>query len=273
MSLGHFKGDWALVTGASSGIGREFARQLATRGMNIAVLARQEDLLQELSRELVEQHGVRSLPLALDLGTPEPGPAARRLLVGEGIRIRLLVNNAAFGRWGAFEDTPSSVYEAMTRVNVAAIVSMCNAFLPDLSSYPSSAVINVSSQAAYQPVPYMAVYAATKAFVQSFSLALYEEWRGRGIIVQALVPGPTATEFDAKAGAYASTVRKRGTPVQVVRAALDRLGQRVPVVASVRGTVKQRALAGLLPPRLLVHEVAKMFRPPSHDNLRDRSDG
>jgi short-subunit dehydrogenase len=123
-------------------------------------------------------------------------------------------------------------------------------------------VINVSSAAAYQPVPFMAVYAASKAFVQSFSQALHGEWKEHGILVQTLVPGPTATEFDAKAGAYESALTERDAPADVVRAALAGLERDVPVVNAAKGTYKQRVFAGLAPHAMVIREVGKMFRPP-----------
>lgn len=139
---------------------------------------------------------------------------------------------------------------------------MCAEFLPHLSSHPRSAIINVSSQAALQPVTYMAVYAATKAYVHSFSLALYEEWRSRGIHVQTLIPEPSATEFDAKAGAYESAVLERRPPTEAVQATLAHLGESQPVVATAKGVWKQRLFAGLFPPKMVVRGVAKMFIPP-----------
>ena len=179
----------------------------------------------------------------------------------------LLCNNAASGRWGRFEVTPADTYEEMIRLNMAAMVSLCRHFLPDLISYPTRAIINVSSQAAYQPVPYMAVYAATKAFVQSFSQALYGEWKDRGILVQTLVPGPTATEFDAKAGAYVSAVSTRGSPHDVVRVALAHLEKDIPVVSTVRGTYKQRVFAALAPPKMVIKTVGRMFQPPDGNRM------
>jgi hypothetical protein len=262
MKLSTYRGEWALVTGASSGIGREFALQLAATGLNVVLVARREPLLESLATELRGRYPVDAIALASDLARPQAAGEIRAGLAARGVRIRLLCNNAAFGRWGRFEDATAETYQAMMQVNVAALVTLCRTFFPDLASYPSSVVINVSSAAALQPVPYMAAYAATKAFVQSFSQALHGEWKEHGILVQALVPGPTDTEFDRLAGAYESTLVGRGPPAQVVRDALAGLERDDAVAFSAKGTLVQRLFAGIAPPRIVIREVAKRFRPP-----------
>ena len=263
MQLSGYRGDWSLVTGASSGIGREFALQLAAAGMNLVLVARRKQLLDTLATELKERHGVQVRPVAMDLARPGAVAEVKSLLSSHGCRIRLLCNNAAFGHWGRFENATASDYQQMVQLNVGAVVATCHGFLPDLKSFPSSVVINVSSAAAFQPVPYMAAYAATKAFVQSFSQALHGEWKEYGILVQTLVPGPTETEFDVLAGAYPSALTKRGSAVDVVRDSLTHLGADDPVAMSAKGTLKQRVFAGIFPPRIVIREVAKRFRPPS----------
>jgi len=254
--------DWALVTGASSGIGREFCHQLAGAGLNLVLVSRRAGLLAALADELSGQHDTSTLIVPEDLCDVLARTRIREHVDQAGVRIRLLVNNAAVGFWGPFERSEPERYERMIELNATAMVGMCAEFLPQLSSHPRSAVINVSSQAAFQPVPYMAVYAATKAFVYSFSLALHEEWRDRGVQVQTLVPGPTASEFDENAGAYASALQVRHPPAEAVNAALSHLAGGAPLVSSAKGIWKQRLFAGLLPPGFLVREVAKMFRPP-----------
>ncbi|MDC0666189.1 SDR family NAD(P)-dependent oxidoreductase [Nannocystis radixulma] len=262
MKLAEAKGDWALVTGASSGIGQEFAIQLARAGLNVVLVARREERLQALARSVASEFGVRTEVIALDLSQHGAVEQVKAHLDGAGIQIRLLCNNAAAGRWGRIEATPAPVYQQMIELNTAVLVAMCHQFLPHLTAFPSSAVINVSSPASYQPVPYMAVYAATKAFVQSFSQALHGEWKERGILVQTLVPGPTESEFDAKAGAYESTLTRRGMPAEVVRASLVGLAEGSPVVVAAKGTYKQRVFAGLFPSKMVIREVGKMFKPP-----------
>ncbi|WP_075794080.1 SDR family NAD(P)-dependent oxidoreductase [Massilia putida] len=262
MRLSDLKGHWALVTGASSGIGEEFARQLAQAGMQLVLVARRDERLQTVVQALRAEYGVEARAIAADLADPAAVARIRAELDSAGIRVRLLCNNAGAGRWGRFEATDASVYDELNTLNTTTLVAMCRRFFEHLSSFPSSAVINVSSAAAYQPVPYMAVYAASKAFVQSFSQALHGEWKEHGILVQTLVPGPTATEFDAKAGAYESALVERDPPAHVVRAALAGLERDVPVVNAAKGTYKQRVFAGLAPHAMVIREVGKMFKPP-----------
>ncbi|MBE9535110.1 MAG: SDR family NAD(P)-dependent oxidoreductase [Proteobacteria bacterium] len=256
------KGDWALVTGASSGIGREFAIQLAAAGMNVVLVARRKHLLDILALELSQQYGIRTLTLSVNLSRTNVISEIKSRLVEEDVKVRMLVNNAAFGRWGRFEKTQLEVYEEMIRLNVMAMVSLCHHFLQDLNSFPSSAIINVSSPAAYNPIPYMSVYAATKAFVSSFSQALYGEWKDRGVLVQTLVPGPTETEFDSIAGAYASALKNRGPADEVVKTSLAHLAGDAPLVISAKGTYKQRLFAALFPAKTVIKTVARMFHPP-----------
>jgi short-subunit dehydrogenase len=262
MVLGNWKGDWALITGASSGIGREFANQLGAAGLNLVLVARRKPLLDNLAADLSERYGGRVITIPIDLSQLGAISAVGSRLFAEQVRVRLLCNNAAFGSWGPFEKTSAPTYQQMIELNIGAMVELCHHFLPDLASHSTSAIINVSSPAAFQPIPYMAVYAATKSFVHNFSQALYGEWKDRGIMVQSLVPGPTATEFDDVAGAYASAVKDRGTPHKVVKDALDNLGKDTPVVMSAKGTYQQRFFAALFPPKMVIRTVKRMFEPP-----------
>ena len=262
MHLEQAKGQWALVTGASSGIGEEFCQQLAKHGMNIAMAARREEKLRELALQLKKDHAIDTAVLPLNLSEPGAPDEIKKQLNQRDIKIRLLCNNAASGLWGPYEKADPKNFHEMVKLNTLAPVLMCHCFLPDLTSHPTSVIINVSSQAAYQPVPFMAVYAATKAFMHSFSLALYGEWSDRGVYVQTLVPGPTNTEFDEKAGAYESAVKQRGTPQEVVSASLKQLKKQHPLATNAKGLFTQRAFAGLAPVKMVINEVRKMFKPP-----------
>lgn len=258
-----YKGDWALVTGASSGIGWEFAKQIAGRGMHVVVVARRRERLKALRHEIHSNcKEIHVVEVPMDLTRPDAAAELRSQLDEKGIRIRLLVNNAGAGRWGRMERHTSQDYSKIIALNSMAVVSLCREFFAHLSSHPTSAIINVSSQAAIQPVPFMAVYGATKAFVHSFSLALYQEWKDFGIHVQTLVPGPTKSEFDERAGAYASRITERSNPSQCVDLALRSLEGKSPLVVAAKGVLTQRLFANLLPTRLVLTKVAEMFKPP-----------
>ncbi len=257
-------GDWALVTGASTGIGREYARQLARLGIHVVIVARQKHLLDSLAEEITATGQARAVPIELDLAAPGAAPELLTRLGSLGpLRMRLVVNNAGCGAWGAFDATLAERYQNIVALNNAGLVSITAALLPWLQQCTPSALINVSSQAAYQPVPYMAIYAASKAFVHSFSQALHEELFPKGVLVQTLVPGPTATEFDRLAGAYTSSLTVRGSTTDVVAASLAGLERGAIIASNAKGLWKQRLFAGLFPPRAVVREVAKLFRPPT----------
>jgi short-subunit dehydrogenase len=262
MKVDELRGEWALVTGASAGIGREFCRQLAERGVNLVIVARREERLRALAGALSDELNIRVLVIAEDLSVPGAAARIAARTAQEGVRIRLLVNNAAFGRWGRFESATVATYNEMLQANITAVVELTHVFLNELAAVTPSAIVNVASGAAYQPVPYMAVYAASKAFVLNFSEALYGEWSARGVLVQTLVPGPTESEFDQVAGAYASAISGRGSPAKVVQDSIAALERGDPVALNARGTFKQRFFAGLFPPKVVISQVAKMFRPP-----------
>lgn len=256
------QGGWAVVTGASSGIGRAFAQHLAPLRFNLLLVARREVELRALADALERAHDVRAVALALDLAAPEATNAVLTALDRQpGATLRLLVSNAGVGQWGSHDAVLAERYAQIVALNCAATVALTTALLPRLQAAAPAAVVHVSSQAAYQPVPYMAVYAASKAFVHHFSLALHEEQRQHGVLVQTLVPAPTATEFDSKAGAYESGVQKRGQADDVVRASLAALDCGAPVATNAKGLWQQRLFASLAPPSIVLREVAKMFKP------------
>ena len=263
MKLEDLRGHWALVTGASSGIGEEFCRQLAAAGVNLVMVARRKNLLDELSASLIGVHAIRTLVLATDLSERDSASRVKTATTQASIRVRLLINNAAFGPWGSFEKTAAQTYESMVQLIAATPISLCHLYLADLESFPSSAVINLSSPAALQPVPYKAVYSAAKTCLHNFSLALYGEWQAKGILVQTLLPGPTATELDTKGGAYKSELgEERRPPSEIVIESLRQLETDAPFVTTNKGTYKQRLFAGIAPVRMIIREVKKMFQAP-----------
>lgn len=250
----------ALVTGASAGIGYEFALQLAARGYDLVLVARRRDRLDELAaRVRTANAGARAEVVVADLADPAATAAVAAAVAHLGLEIELLVNNAGFGTHGRFETLPPERERDEIAVNVGALVALTHAFLPAMLARKSGGVINVASTAAFQPVPYMAVYGATKAFVLSFSEALREEVHRRGVRVVALCPGPTATEFfGGDVSAPKGPVRTVG---EVVATGLRALDAGTP--AAIDGTSNRLliASANLIPRRWAAHIAGRIMGP------------
>lgn len=191
----HYQGKTALITGASGGIGEVFARMLAARGMNLIVVARSEAKLRGLAEELSRNHGVGVHVLPADLSKPGAAAALQAACKAQNWSVDLLLNNAGFGTFGPFETLAAARESELIQVNVTALVELCHAFVPDMLARGSGDIVNIASGAAFQPTPYFATYGASKAFVLSFSEALWAEYRGRGIHVLAVCPGATRTGF------------------------------------------------------------------------------
>mgnify|MGYP001201352482 CR=1 FL=1 len=190
----------ALVTGASAGIGRAFARTLAARGYDVTLSARREDRLQALATTVADDHGRSADVLVADLATDQGVAEVAARLSDPARPIDLLVNNAGFGTAGALWELDADGEEREIHVNVLAVVRLTQAALGAMVARGRGGVINVSSIAAYQPTPWGATYGATKAFVSSFTHAVHEELRGTGVRVMVLAPGYTHTEFHEQAG-------------------------------------------------------------------------
>ena len=185
----------ALVTGASAGLGVEFARQLSKRGYRLVLAARRKERLEELAKELGKARAV-----AIDLSKSNAVGKLMADVEANGETVDLLVNNAGFGLIGRFAELDSKRERQMIDLNVGALTELCRAVAPRMIERRSGAILNVASTAAFQPGPKMAVYFATKAFVLSLSEALHEELKPHGIKVSCLCPGPTRTEFGEVAG-------------------------------------------------------------------------
>jgi short-subunit dehydrogenase len=248
-----YAGRWALVTGASAGIGQAFARALARRGMHVALAARREDRLRDLAAELSSDHGVSTAVLPVDLAASGAAAALWTSAAADGRRIDLLINNAGFGARGAFLDTPLERQAEMVRLNCVAPMELMHLALAG----GSRGIVNVASIAGYQPIPWMAAYSASKAFLLTLSEAVAEEARGSGVRVLTVSPGPVATEFQRVAGTRVSrkTLGIR-TPEQVVDAALRALesGDRT-VIPGLPNRLS--AFAVRVAPRSLVLRVAR----------------
>ena len=190
----------ALITGASSGIGRAFANRLARDGYRLILVARRADRLEALAKEFGEQYGAGFEVFPADLTRSEELLAVEDRIAGEP-GLELVINNAGFGTVGRFAELDADGEEAEVRLNVLAPLRIARAALPGMIERGRGGIVNVSSMAGFAPAPYMATYAATKAFVTSFSEGLHDELEGTGVRVQALCPGFTRTEFQDVAGA------------------------------------------------------------------------
>lgn len=246
-----------LITGASSGIGAELARELARRGHGVALTARRGERLEALAGELHERHGVRAEALSGDLLDPAQPARLHAALEERGLRVSVLVNNAGFGSEGRFHRLDPGHERDIVRLNVEAVVALCGLFVAPMVERRSGAVLNVASTAAFQPMPRMATYSASKAFLLSFSEALGEELRGSGVSVTTLCPGPVATEFFKSSEIEGGTAQSPGwamvTAEETARAGVEGMERgrrqvipgRIHAVGAVGGRVLPRSL--LLP--------------------------
>jgi short-subunit dehydrogenase len=253
----------ALVTGASSGIGAEIARKLAARGHGLTLVARREDRLRSLAHQLSSAHDVRVEVIPTDLADEGSRSALVAEVVARGLEVNVLVNNAGLTTMGPASRGDVTGDLAMVRTDVEAVVHLCTAILPGMVERRSGAILNVASTAAFQPVPGQAGYAASKAFVLSYSHAVRAELRGSGITVTALCPGPVETGFADAAGlsdaeAAASLPKVMWLPAERVAAA-GVAGLDADRAVVIPGAANKVGAAGgwLTPRRLMLPMMAK----------------
>jgi short-subunit dehydrogenase len=226
MSWARPRYDHCVITGASSGLGAEFARQLATRAKQLTLVARRADRLEQLAAELRARHGIAVELAVHDLSTVEGADAlVARLLRDGSLAVDLLVNNAGFGRHARYRDDSWEVQREMVLLNCVTPVHLIRALWDQWAATPGRGVINVASTAAFQPLPYFAMYGATKALLRSFSLGVGEEARALGIRCLVLCPGPVPTEFGQRADSPARLSWLYTTAEQVVAQALRAYAQ------------------------------------------------
>ena len=250
----------SLITGASSGIGEAFARRLAALGRNVLLVARSEDKLVTLCNELGRTNRIRAQYVVLDLSLPDAGEGLFAEAQKRGLEIDMLVNNAGFGSFGDFQKHDLKRELNMIDLNVKAVVDLTYRFLAPMRERKRGTIINVASTAGFQPVPFMATYAATKAFVLSFSEALWEENRPYGIEVLALCPGVTETNFFEAAHGHKPPARTAQTPDEVVNAAIKALNRGKGHVVSGLGNFTMVELQRLLPRSAVVRVAGRMMR-------------
>lgn len=259
----------ALVTGASSGIGTELARELARRGQNVTLAARSAGALEDLAAELADT-GVRADVLPIDLSDAAARAALPDRLAELDTEVSILVNNAGLSTMGPVHRGDVDAELNMIEVDVVAVADLCSRFLPGMVERRSGAVLNVASTAAFQPIPGQAGYAACKAFVLSYTRALGGELRGTGVSATALCPGPVETGFGAVAGITQADAEASlpsfmwETAEAVARAGVDGLAAGRPMVIPGNVNRAAAALTGLVPKQLLVPILASR-----HPGLKD----
>lgn len=265
--MGRFKGwgGYALITGASSGIGWELAQVLARRGMDVVLMARSKDRLQELAGKIEKAHGVRAVSLPFDLSAPDPMASLEEALARLERPVDLLVNNAGFGVYGNFNSQGAEREAQMVRLNVMAPVLLTGLLLPGMKKRGRGWVVNVASTAAFQPVPHLGSYAATKAHLLSWTHSLDMELAGSGVRCSVLCPGSTVTNFHDVSGASERQARmmRSQTAADVAEeclAGLDR-GKRVIVTGGLNRVLA--GLSGFIPDGLAAQVSAQLMRPKS----------
>ncbi|WP_315787008.1 SDR family oxidoreductase [Fischerella sp. JS2] len=254
----------ALITGASGGIGRAFAEELAAQNHNLVLVARSEDKLNELANQLNQKYQIQVDVISKDLTELGATNAVFEFTKEKGLTIDLLINNAGFGDYGDFAETDEERQIKIVQLNVLALVDLTHKFLPLMRQRGSGSIINVSSLAAFQPIPYLSVYSASKAFVRHFSEALWAENRRYGIRVLVSCPGPTETNFFTEAK-FPPTLASKNTQVstseQVVKETLKALARGdSTVVIGGFSTHFITKVAGVVPRETLLNLLEKQFK-------------
>jgi len=248
----------ALITGASSGIGREFARIHAANGGDLVIIARREDKLNELKQELEKKYNIKVKVIAKDLTLPQSPIEIYHEVKEAGIEVDYLINNAGFGGRGYFHERPMELDLQMIQVNIVTLTTLTRLFLPDFVKRNSGKVLNVSSTAALMAGPLQAVYYASKAYVLSFSNAIAQELHDTNVTVTALLPGATETEF-AKTSDMSNTplFAKTGSPHVVAKEGCSAMLQgKLDIIAGV--TASQKVMMSMLqfmPKKLMLKQI------------------
>ena len=259
--ISEWKGKWALITGASAGIGVALAGELAAGGANLVLTARRFDRLQAVATSLKKKHGIQTLLFPADLTKREAPQQIYDFTREKGLRIDLLINNAGFGQHGELQKVETQRLIDMVEVNCTAVVHLTRLFLPDMVARRNGDILILASTAAFQAVPYVSTYAATKAFDLLFAEGLAEEMQPHGIRVCALCPGSTESEFHAVAQQEQYTSKKQEPSDKVARTGLQALAAGKSYVisglANYLGAQSQR----MVPRRVVTRIAANLFRP------------
>lgn len=256
-----FKKKTALITGASSGIGKAFAETLAQKGADVILVARSGEKLNSLAAALRKVRQVKAEVIVADLSDHAAPDRVHDAVRKLGVHVDILINNAGFGSYGPFHSLSMQQVGGMIMVNVHSLAGLTRLFLPGMREKQEGIIINVASTAAFQPTPFTAVYGASKAFVLSFSEALWGEYRSEGIRVLALCPGPTETDFFKVAGEGAAPGRNRRPVIGVVASALKALERGKSFVVDGRLNYLGSQSVRLAPRQVVVRSAARIMRP------------
>jgi hypothetical protein len=258
--MNHWQGKWALVTGASAGIGTALARELAAGGTNLVLTARRRERLAALAEELASKHQIQAQVCVADLAQPLGPQEIFSFTEGQGIAIDLLVNNAGFGAYGEFRKVRLDRLLEMTQVNVSAVVHLTHLYLAGMIARKRGDILIVASTAAFQAVPYISTYAATKAFDLHFAEGLAEEVLPYGVRVCALCPGSTETEFFQVAGQRNHTRRSPESAEKVAHVGLEALAAgKTSVISGFTNWLGAEAVR-MVPRRVVARITGGMFR-------------
>ncbi len=255
-----FAGQTILITGASSGIGEAFVRHLIPLDATLILTARSEEKLNQLA-ETARASGTEAHVYPLDLGQPGAAQTLFDQTTADGHGVDVLLNNAGFGLTGRLESLEAAELTNMTQLNVTAVTELARLYGESMLARGRGGILNVASTAAFMPIPYFAVYAATKHYVKAFSEALHEEWKGRGVTVTCLCPGATKTGFGDRADMKASFFENGETPEKVARVGLEALARGERTVISGAANAAMANVARLLPSGVSAKLAAQMFAP------------
>ncbi|SES18369.1 hypothetical protein SAMN04487944_12249 [Gracilibacillus ureilyticus] len=260
-----YKGKLAVVTGSSSGIGEAYAKELASRGCHVVLTARSKDKLEALAGEIIRNYGVQAHALPVDLSQAGAPCQLAEHIAELGLTVDILINNAGFGTYGRFEDMDSEREQEEIMLNNAALIDLTHRFLPGMLKRKDGIVVNVASMAAFVPCAYSAVYGATKAFVLSFSEALWAETRERGVRVLALCPGATDTGFfDAVGSQDMAAGSTMSTPENVVQAGFHGIDRGNSYIVDGRNNYMAAQMGRFLPRRRIALIMERISRPKKH---------
>lgn len=251
---------WALVTGASSGIGVELATQLAAGGTHLVLTARRRDRLETLGTVLGKKHGIQIEVFPADLAQPDAPERIYAFTRQKGIAIELLINNAGFGQYGELTLVETQWLLDMVQVNCQAVVHLTRLYLPEMVARRCGDILILASTASFQAVPYISTYAATKAFDLLFAEGLAEEMKPHGIRVCALCPGSTESEFHSIAGQEQFATKNQETPEKVARTGLRALAAGKSYVISGLGNFLGAHSQRIVPRRTVTRVAASLFR-------------